>query len=125
MSFSFIFFYCFSWLSAILIPPIPSHPLQALFSDGISGFPWYLYAGAGGFLFLFGKTVANIATDMIKAIEVEEEADAAALLAKEKEVKKWCDIMWKGREEKKCIRKEVDDFFFYRRDERYISQIFM
>ena len=60
-----------------------------MFSEGISGFPWYLYAGAGGFLFLFGKTVANIATDMIKAIEVEEAADAEALLAKEKKTKKW------------------------------------
>ena len=44
-----------------------------------------MYAGAGGLIFLFGKTVASIATDMIKAIEVEEAADAAAQLAKENE----------------------------------------
>lgn len=41
---------------------------KALFAEGLSGFPWYLYAGAGGLLFLFGKTVASIATDAIKAI---------------------------------------------------------
>ena len=59
-----------------------------MFSEGLSGFPWYLYAGAGGLIFLFGKTVASIATDMIKAIETEEAADAAALLAKENESRK-------------------------------------
>lgn len=52
-----------------------------MFSEGIGGFPWYLYAGAGGLLFLFGKTVASIATDAIKAIELEEAAEVAAALA--------------------------------------------
>jgi hypothetical protein len=61
--------------------------LQALFSEGISGFPWYLYAGAGGLLFLFGKTVASIATDAIQAIEVEDAAEAAALELKESDSK--------------------------------------
>jgi hypothetical protein len=59
-----------------------------LFSEGIGGFPWYLYAGAGGLLFLFGKTVASIATDAIKAIESEEAAEAATALALKESEKK-------------------------------------
>jgi hypothetical protein len=46
-----------------------------------------LYAGAGGLLFLFGKTVASIATDAIQAIEVEDAAEAAALALKESDSK--------------------------------------
>ena len=56
-----------------------------MFSEGIGGFPWYLYAGAGGLLFLFGKTVASIASDAIKAIESEEAAEAAAAVLALKE----------------------------------------
>ena len=59
-----------------------------MFSEGIGGFPWYLYAGAGGLLFLFGKTVASIATDAIKAIELEEAAEVAAALALKESEKK-------------------------------------
>ena len=74
-------------LTAIL-PIALSFPVQALFSDGISGLPIYAYAAAGGLLFFFGKTVANIATDAIKQIELEDAAEAAALLVKEKDRKK-------------------------------------
>ena len=59
-----------------------------MFSEGIGGFPWYLYAGAGGLLFLFGKTVASIATDAIKAMESEEAAEAATALALKESEKK-------------------------------------
>ena len=61
---------------------------QALFSEGISGFPWYLYAGAGGLIYLFGKTVAGIATDAIREIELEDAAEAAALDLADQEAKK-------------------------------------
>mmetsp|Transcript_13070 Transcript_13070/g.12664 ORF Transcript_13070/g.12664 Transcript_13070/m.12664 type:complete len:117 (+) Transcript_13070:1498-1848(+) len=50
---------------------------KALFAEGLSGFPWYLYAGAGAGIFLFGKTVAGIASDTIKQIEIEEAAEVA------------------------------------------------
>jgi uncharacterized membrane protein YdjX (TVP38/TMEM64 family) len=43
---------------------------KALFSDGLSGFPWYLYVVAGLGLALFGKIVTKFATDTI-AVEYE------------------------------------------------------
>jgi hypothetical protein len=44
----------------------------------LGSFPWYVYAGAGGLLFLFGNTVARIATETLKAIQEEEEKTRAA-----------------------------------------------
>lgn len=38
-------------------------------------------------MFLFGKTVASIATDAIQAIEVEDAAEAVALALKESDSK--------------------------------------
>jgi uncharacterized membrane protein YdjX (TVP38/TMEM64 family) len=43
---------------------------KALFSEGLSGFPWYLYVVAGLGLALFGKIVTKFATDTI-AVEYE------------------------------------------------------
>lgn len=45
---------------------------KAIFGEGGSGLPWYAYAAAVGVVAVIGKTIAKVATDMIKDIEDED-----------------------------------------------------
>ena len=48
---------------------------KALLDTHGGSLPWYLYAGVGGLIFLAGKTIAKIASDTVKQVQLEEEEE--------------------------------------------------